>query len=181
MSKNIIRLKGENVSLCPIRSDEEAVLKYTEWMNDEEILQWLGRNNKVTTYDEEVKWATRDIDRDDKVFNIVENRTGNLIGNCDISIRRGTQNGIVGICIGDKDSRDCGYGTEVMKMLIKFGFEELNLHALRLQANSENARALRCYEKAGFKVCGTEHETQWFNNRWCDTVHMEILRQDYEK
>lgn len=177
----IIRLKGKIVNLCVFRTDKDAVNKYIKWINDESILQWIGSNNKIYDYTEELEYATNPNPKGTYRFNIVikENNSYQLIGNCDIRVINGTRNGILGILIGDKNSRNKGYGTEAIKMLIKYGFEQLNLHRIGLTLNSDNKRALKCYEKAGMTVCGKERETQWYNGKWADTVHMDILEQEY--
>ena len=56
--------------------------------------------------------------------------------------------------IGNKDFWDRGYGTEAVRLLLRFGFLTLNLNNIRLTVHSFNERAIRCYEKCGFKRCG---------------------------
>lgn len=176
--KNIIRLRGKHINLCVFRTDDSAIAKYVKWMNDENILMWIGRNNKIVQWTAEREWALRPITDDTHRFNIVTKKNA-LIGNCDIKVIN--SNAILGICIGEESGRDKGYGTEVIKMLIKFAFEELNVHRVKLTLNGDNNRAHRCYKKAGLVDCGIEHETQWYHNHWCDTIHMEILREHYER
>ena len=181
MSKNIIRIKGEKVNLCPIRSDEEAIKLYQKWMNDESILMWIGRNDKIATYLDEVDWVERRRDANSIYFNIVDADTDELVGNCDLKIVGNSRNVTLGICIGEENARNKGYGTETIKLLIKFAFEELNAHRVMLQVNGDNIRAIKCYTKAGFNEVGREHETHWYNGHWCDTIIMEILEQDWYK
>ena len=95
------------------------------------------------------------------MFNIID-KNHNLIGNCDIRKEKGNRNYSLGICIGEQDSRNKGIGTEVIHLLIKFCFEELGAHRVCLTLNGDNLRAKRCYEKAGMKECGREHETSWY-------------------
>lgn len=176
--KNVIRLQGKSVNLCAFRTDDIAIESYMQWINDESILMWLGRNNQVMSWINETEWAKKPIDANTYRFNIVT-KEDVLIGNCDI-IMRGS-NALLGICIGEPIGRDRGYGTEVIQMLIKFAFEELNAHRVKLTLNGDNHRAHRCYQKAGLVDCGIEHETQWYHNHWCDTIHMEMLREHYER
>ena len=170
----IVRIKGENIDLCAVRQDEKAIEKYTEWMNDEEILLWIGRNDKNATFLSEKEWAENK--KETLCYNITT-KNGTLIGNCDIGLRG--RNANFGICIGDKDERNKGYGTEAIKMLIKYSFEELNVHRCHLTLNGDNIRAHKCYLKAGFKDCGREHEVSFCRGKWCDVIHMEILEDEY--
>ena len=44
-----------------------------------------------------------------------------------------------------------GYGTTALKAIIKYYFETMEMRALYLDVAAHNKRALRCYEKCGFK------------------------------
>ncbi|MEK4172755.1 GNAT family protein [Lysinibacillus sp. FSL L8-0312] len=44
-----------------------------------------------------------------------------------------------------------GYGSEAVQLAQKFIFEELNLNRLELQVYFHNSRAIKSYEKVGFK------------------------------
>ena len=46
---------------------------------------------------------------------------------------------------------DRGYGTIALKAIIKHYFETMDMRALYLDVATHNKRALRCYEKCGFK------------------------------
>ena len=47
-------------------------------------------------------------------------------------------------------------------------------------ANGDNARALKCYKKAGFRECGRKHDANYYNGMYSDTVIMEILKEDWK-
>ena len=59
--------------------------------------------------------------------------------------------GTVGIFIGDESNRNNGYGAETLKLLLDYGFNYLNLNNIMLTVKSFNERAIKCYEKVGFK------------------------------
>ena len=172
IGKNIVRLRGTNVHICVLRTDEEAIGKYTEWMNDEEHLGFIDRNYLGNTLREEKEWAESQSGASS--FNIITT-DGRLIGNC--SVRTERTNAVIGIMIGEKESRGLGYGTEVMQMLIRFAFEELGVHRVSLMVNSDNQVAIRCYTKCGFVECGREHEAIFYHGKWADRIHMEILKK----
>jgi RimJ/RimL family protein N-acetyltransferase len=86
-----------------------------------------------------------------------------------------------GILIGEKDCWSSGYGTDATRTLLRFGFEQMNLHKVVLGANADNARGIRCYEKAGFVLEGTRRECAWRGSRWLDRVIMSVLREDWER
>ena len=45
--KHIVRLCGINVNLCVVRTDDEAIDLYTQWMNDENINMYKNKQNFV--------------------------------------------------------------------------------------------------------------------------------------
>lgn len=48
-----------------------------------------------------------------------------------------------------------GYGTTSLKAIIKYYFENMNMRSLYLDVARHNKRAIRCYEKCGFRVVKT--------------------------
>src|SRR3990167_1825370 len=55
------------------------------------------------------------------------------------------------ILIYDPSAVGSGIGTEATRFVVRYGIERLNLHRIWLGVHAENAGAIRCYEKAGFK------------------------------
>ena len=51
-SSSVVRLRGEHVDLCTFRRDPEAILKYTEWVNNPDFNRFIGKNNAVAGYEE---------------------------------------------------------------------------------------------------------------------------------
>lgn len=86
----------------------------------------------------------------------------------------------VGIGIGDADFRGKGYGTEAMTLMLKFAFLVQNLHRVNLGVFSFNPRAIRCYEKCGFKYEGVERDYIFKDDQYWDAHLMGILRPEWE-
>jgi aminoglycoside 6'-N-acetyltransferase len=53
--------------------------------------------------------------------------------------------------IGEAGFLDQGIGTKLLGMLVKYIFSELNCDLITIDPRVENARAIRAYEKVGFK------------------------------
>lgn len=174
-SSSVVRLRGEHVDLCTFRRDTEAILKYTEWVNNPDFNCFIGKNNAVAGYEEEEKWAKSERGF---IFNITD-KDGLLLGNA--TIKQHNRNAFLGILIGESEHWNKGYGTETIKLMLEYCFDELNCHRVGLTLNSENSRAKHCYEKAGLKECGRDHESLWSHGHWQDLVRMEILEQDFRR
>jgi len=90
------------------------------------------------------------------------------------------RSGWVGIGIGDEAYKGKGYGTEAMRLLLRYAFDGLNLNRLNLNVVSYNERAIRSYEQVGFRYEGTQREVILKEEQRWDIVDMGILRQDWE-
>ena len=85
----------------------------------------------------------------------------------------------LGIFIGDKNYRSQGYGTEAIKLLLEYGFKYMNLYNISLDLMEFNTRALKCYEKCGFKEYGRRRKCKFINGRYYDCISMDILQEEF--
>ena len=86
--------------------------------------------------------------------------------------------GTLGIFIGDDENRDRGLGTDTVRAVVKYGFETLNLHVIRLYVYSFNERAIKCYKKVGFKEQGRTREACFIDGKRYDEIIMDILKEE---
>jgi RimJ/RimL family protein N-acetyltransferase len=89
------------------------------------------------------------------------------------------RNGFVAIGIGDREDWGKGYGTDLMKLLLRFAFTEVNLRRLTLTVFEYNPRAIRSYEKVGFRHEGRFRKFLNREGRRWDLLFMGILREDW--
>jgi len=87
----------------------------------------------------------------------------------------------VGIFIGNKDYWNKGYGTEAMTLLIAYCFDILNMHSITLCTHKTNHRAIKCYEKIGFKKVGEYRERILIRQKYENLVLMDLLLQDFKR
>jgi RimJ/RimL family protein N-acetyltransferase len=87
----------------------------------------------------------------------------------------------VGIGIGERAYWGQGYGTDAMRLALRFAFHELNLERVSLEALAANTRAIRSYEKAGFRLEGVQREWERRDGRRGDVISMGILREEWEQ
>ena len=81
--------------------------------------------------------------------------------------------------IHDPELLGQGLGTEVTQLVLAHAFETLELHRVDLRVLTYNERAIRCYEKCGFRHEGIERESALVDGEWCDDAMMAILRPDW--
>ena len=85
----------------------------------------------------------------------------------------------VGLGIGETEYWSKGYGTDVMNVLLRFAFTEVNLQRLTLTVFEYNTRAIRSYEKAGFHHEGRKHLALHREGKRWNELYMGILRQEW--
>lgn len=110
----------------------------------------------------------------------IETLDGEYIGGCGVnSVDWKNSKTVVGIFIGDKNYWGKGYGTEAMELLVAFIFNEMNLNRIELNVYSFNERAIKSYEKCGFKREGVLREALYKQGKYHDEVVMSILKSEY--
>jgi RimJ/RimL family protein N-acetyltransferase len=85
----------------------------------------------------------------------------------------------VGIGISEREYQGKGYGTDAMRLILRYAFTEINLRRVTLDVFEYNPRAIRSYEKAGFKLEGRMRGFLNRENRRYDLVYMGILREEW--
>lgn len=85
----------------------------------------------------------------------------------------------VGLGIGETGYWGKGYGTDVMNVLLRFAFTEINLRRVTLTVFEYNPRAIRSYEKAGFRHEGRMRKVLNKEGRRWDVLCMGILREEW--
>jgi len=171
------KIVGQKVYLSPLSLDDADY--FTEWLNDYSVTMTLNSISDVITFEQE-KEILQKLSTGYN-FAIIDDQKKKLMGatglyNVDM-INRTAQ---YGIFIGDKNFWNRGYGTDAIKLVLDFAFNILNLHHVSLQVIDFNKRAIKSYEKAGFKIVGKYSEYKQICGQRFDMVLMEILAQDYQ-
>lgn len=176
------KLIGDRIYLSPKGVSEESVKKYTEWMNDFNVTDYIGRTDQIVTLTGEKEWLENCAkNTDNREFDIVELNSNKLVGTISLGqFSWVNRSSVLGIFIGDKDFRDNGYGTEAINLLLEYGFKYLNLHSIRLDLIAINERAHKCYLKCGFKDTGRSRDAIFLNGKYYDELHMDILESEFD-
>jgi RimJ/RimL family protein N-acetyltransferase len=109
----------------------------------------------------------------------IETEDGKLIGN--ICLKRGRpehRHAELGIAI-ERAYWNQGYGTDAVRTLLRFAFNEMGLHRVALGHVDDNDRAEAVYLKCGFKIEGRSREDKWRYGKWHDTVLMGVLDREF--
>jgi RimJ/RimL family protein N-acetyltransferase len=163
------------------RDDLEQVIR---WVNDESITRNLSDAFIYpVSRSDEMKWleSVALANHREKVFAIVK-ETGELIGSVGLhNLNWVERKGELGILIGEKSCWGKGYGKEAILAILHIAFNRMNLHRVYLRVFENNERAIRLYEKCGFRREGLLREDHYYAGEYFNTLVMGILRDEYLK
>ena len=173
-------LEGTLVRLRPLEpADLEREYR---WINDREVTRYLAARYPIAMEQEE-RWL-RELPANDFTHGVrlaIETKDGLHIGNLDLHQPNAEDRKAgLGIMIGDKDYWSNGYGTDAIVTLLRFGFEQMNLHRVWLHVFEFNERAIACYQKCGFQIEGRLRQHRYSEGRYWDVFVMAILRDEFE-
>lgn len=175
-------IEGEKVLICGL--SKESSIKILKWVNDPELKQYTGTIFPVSEFEHENWIRNRAESKTDKLFLIKEKKSNIDIGTIGLkNIDYINSNAEIYISIGNNEflsqnhsGGGKGYGTDAVLTFSNFCFDRLNLHKVYLKVFESNKRAIRCYEKAGFKIEGRLIEHHFTNGRYNDVFVMGKTR-----
>lgn len=174
--------QGELVRLTAAGSDADAETM-AGWSRDSEFLRLLD-DDPVQPWS--VKRVKEDWAEEPKhnqfpflIRTLADDRLIGFIGLFGVRWTHG--DAWVGIGIGDRAYWGKGYGSDAMRVALRFAFTELNLHRVSLFLFDYNTRALRSYEKVGFVVEGRLRQAMARGGQRQDDLCMGILRDEWEE
>lgn len=174
-------VRGEKVYLNRIRREDCAII--TRWSEDIEYQRLLRRAEVFPgTTEEFERWLMSENPEPDTYQAAIRTIEGDqLIGMCEINrVFRQARHCMFWIGIGEAQFRGGGYGSDAIRVLLRFAFLEMNLNRVGLEVMSYNTRAIATYERLGFVHEGRQRETVILDGVYYDILLMGILRREWE-
>ena len=172
----IKKLVGKKCYLSPI--DINDAEQYTVWVNDQEMADFLTFASANISVETE-KSILAELMKGHN-YGIIDAATNRLIGNIGFpKIDQINCHAEIGIFIGNKEYWSHGYGMEALFLLIDYAYKKLNLHNIMLKVLDYNTRAIKCYEKVGFKKIGEIREALIRNGKKHNVILMDITPEDF--
>jgi RimJ/RimL family protein N-acetyltransferase len=174
-------LKGKRVQLRPVKRAD--ISYFVKWFNDPEVIQYLGTYLPMTEMALE-KWieeTATDRTRVNFVVESIEGETPKPIGRTGLEVINPKDlSATFAIAIGDKDYWGKGYGTEAGRLIVNYGFEQLNLHRVNSFVIAFNDRSLKMHQSLGFTEDGRMRQAVYRNGKYYDHVVTGILREEWK-
>ena len=171
-------LLGERIYLRPLEQGDLHLIQ--RWANDPEIRQLTGEvmpmgEAAAAEFLEKVR-----TDRERVWFMIALRANDRVIGEAGLlRMFNPWRTTDLSLIIGEQDTWGKGYGTEAILLLLDYAFGYLNFHRVSVGVVGFNERALRLYEKVGFKREGIQREGYYYDHQYHDFVMMSILEDEF--
>jgi RimJ/RimL family protein N-acetyltransferase len=173
--------RGELVRLAAVNPEESAPL-FARWNRDSLRARLLDSEPGILFSDKAIRgWIEKGQEKDEEFpFTIRTLADDHMVGEIALGYAGGNRfEAFMGIGIGERDDWNKGYGTDAVRLILRFAFLELNLHRVTLSVFEYNPRARRAYEKAGFIEEGRARGALLREGRRWDEVFMGVLRPEW--
>ncbi|MBR3464409.1 MAG: GNAT family N-acetyltransferase [Clostridiales bacterium] len=140
----------ESERILFVKPTLDLVPDYLEMINDiEGVARFIADRREPYTVEEETSYMKEKIESGATMYSMIEKSTGKFIGNTEFFNRvyKEAEWGIV----MTRSMQDKGFGTEALRRMIDYGFDDLGLERIYLAVYTDNPRAAHVYEKCGFK------------------------------
>ena len=116
-----------------------------------------------------------------KLWLILDKETKNVIGDCGFRVWHLTHyRGQIGYALKQEEFKRKGIMTEVLKVLIPFGFEQMELQKIEAFVGPGNTPSLRLMQKFGFKREGLMQEDYYWKGAVYDSIAFGLLKTTFE-
>ncbi|NLW22617.1 MAG: GNAT family N-acetyltransferase [Tissierellia bacterium] len=144
-----MEIRGERITIRTLKLEDAYYMNY--WGKHENPLLF-DYNIPPLTKEEIGEWYHYKIQKDKNRYYGIFNEEDKLIGYLGIKrIRKLFRDSLLGIVL-DPNHINKGYGTEAILTFLDFYFNEMGMNKMYLEVAQFNKRAIRCYEKCGFKI-----------------------------
>ena len=180
-SRRSKRLVGESVELR--RHDRANYPLYARWYGDEEIwhlTSWMSQPMQRAAV--ERLFEEREKSSIDDSFAIHREDEDEPVGVIALSnISEANASADLSVIVGEAEARDQGLGTEAIRLILSYAFEELGLNSVALSVFDFNEAAIHTYENLGFEREGRMREAIRRDDGFHDAILMRILAADWRE
>ncbi|MEH7440256.1 GNAT family protein [Neobacillus drentensis] len=173
-------MKSESIYIRPfLPSDATALLELQ--LANRDFFQGFSMERDDDFYTLEAQLERipqyQELSQNDQSYNFgIFTYEDTLIGTINLfHVMRGSlQSAFIGYFL-DKSHNGRGYTTEAAKLIVDYGFNELNLHRIEAGVMPHNIGSIRVLEKAGFHKEGIAVKNVKINGKWEDHQVLAII------
>lgn len=175
-------IKSEDVVLRTLELSD-CKQYYLDWLNDKNINQYLETRWSEQTL-ESIRVFVKSIRESTHSYLFAILYENRHVGNIKIGpIHPIYKFADISYFIGDRSVWNKGIATKAIRLIVKFGFEELNLNRIEAGAFEQNIGSQKALLKNGF-IREAIYRKKFFlenSDEYCDIYHYAILKEDWQK
>jgi RimJ/RimL family protein N-acetyltransferase len=170
-------------TLVNLRAREQADAEnVARWASDEELQRLMGdryQQSRAATEEFLRSYVAKPLSFHDPRF-AIETKDGRHIGALRLfRMSAEDRRARLAILIGEPENQSRGYGSDALRTLMRFVFDEMNLNRLDLDVFAFNQRAIAAYRKLGFVEEGRRRGAQYALGVQNDVIVMSVLRDEW--
>jgi RimJ/RimL family protein N-acetyltransferase len=177
--------EGKLVRLGPIDHEKDPEVE-SRWTHDLSFMRALDRKVamplSVAQMKKKYEAVEKEVDESKRLFHftIRDKEDSRLLGFARIEWIEWTHGtGNVRLAIGDPADRSKGYGSDVLQLILRYAFTELNLYRLSAIVGGDNPAALRFFGRHGFVEEVRRRKSLFRDGQAWDLVHLGMLRDEW--
>ncbi|WP_413172515.1 GNAT family N-acetyltransferase [Anabaena azotica] len=180
----------DEIKLRPMRDDKQDYLLMEKWRSDEEVLKFYGGRDDFYDFQKVVQTYKPRILGKEPLFPCIFSYQNIEIGYLQYyalnqlplhiremySLEKTEDVYGIDLFIGETQYWNQGIGTKVLSAVINYIFTGLQAVKIVIDANINNLRAIRCYEKCGFVKIKLLPSHELYEGKYQDCWLMAIER-----
>ncbi len=174
-------IEGERIDL--VAGNSKWANLVCKWMNDPKVRHY-SRNMWPLTLEEVKKWFEPPPDRQMRefiVFTVYHKEAKRPIGSIGFNQTNWvSRNANIFLTIGEPEYWGKGIAGEASRLMINYGFTELNFHKIFAGVFTPNSRSLRAAEKLGFEKEGVLKEEMYVDGKYHDIHKFALFKRDWK-
>lgn len=167
MSNSLLR--GDEIYLR--RLQREDLGRTWVWLHDEEVSSRIGVNVPFSPTRQEKWFEAMEEDGSKCVFAICRIEAGDHVGNVSLDmIDMRNRNARLAIFLGCEDARGRGYGSDAVRVVVRYAFFYLNLHRIWCKTDADEPRLAQFYRDLGFELEGRLRAHEFKRGQYVDKL-----------
>lgn len=168
-----------NIVLRPIEKTDNELLK--RMINDPEMEKNVVGWSFPSSNEVQMNWYDKVIfSKSDARYMIeIDGNTIGMVGLTGIDFKNSTAT--INIKIGSDEYKNQGIGYRTIMLLVKYAFEELNLHCISASILEYNIASIKLFEKCGFSFEGKRRNRVYKGGKYHNLCDYSILKEEYIK
>jgi len=169
-----------SLSLKKIELEDASFI--SNLFNDKDNVKYMSTIVRCIDHTtEEIEEEIKDSEEEFEQLFIVLDENNNKVGHAGIDdIDDHDMRGEIFFVI-DKKFQGKGYGKEIVKLLLDYGFDNLKLNSLFASVAVLNKSAINVILVNGFKKIGVRREFNKIDDEFIDELFFDMIKEDYDK